>query len=62
MPTCALTPLPASSHSATYLWRGYNFLKPFTSHWQVLAYSDNFFDAATEEPIWLIVSFFVRQA
>lgn len=57
-------PTPRRFHSASYLWRGYKFLKPFTSHWQVVAYSHNFLNKqvgegiASSEPIWIVVSIY----
>lgn len=39
---------PKGINGATYLWRGYNFLKPFTSHWQIVAHNDQFTQSATD--------------
>lgn len=42
---------PKGVNGATYLWRGYNFLKPFTSHWQIVAHNDRFTQSATEASV-----------
>lgn len=39
---------PKGVNGATYLWRGYNFLKPFTSHWQIVAHNDRFTQSTSE--------------
>lgn len=42
---------------ASYLWRGYGLLKPFSSHWQILAHSNSFIDQEAEGPVWLVTYF-----
>ncbi|PWN36593.1 uncharacterized protein FA14DRAFT_4476 [Meira miltonrushii] len=39
---------PKGVNGATYLWRGYNFLKPFTSHWQIVAHNDRFTQSVSQ--------------
>lgn len=39
---------PKGVNGASYLWRGYNFLKPFTSHWQIVAHNDRFTQSVSE--------------
>lgn len=50
---------PKGKNDATFLWRGYNFLKPFTSHWQIVAYKDNFLDADSQatDATWIVTYF-----
>ncbi|UZJ53946.1 hypothetical protein CBS101457_003266 [Exobasidium rhododendri] len=51
---------PSGVNGGSYLWRGYNFLKLFTSHWQIVAYSHNFINkskADSTEPLWIVTYF-----